>query len=222
MPELDAYRANDHSRVGSLLLEAFIYLANEPLRSTTILRLDEIIKTGSANAEELASLRQNIDALRSGIQLTEIGPEPERQLSRLPHLSDTALQVVTQHRILNSLSFGEIHKRFQNVQTASYKTFEWILEETPKSKTENEAEAMKGSFREWLISGNGVFHIAGKLGSGKLTLLKFLKKHHRITELLEIWASGRQLSLPHSSFGSLGMRWRTQSMASSVPFSTIF
>jgi hypothetical protein len=167
-------------------------LTNPP-RSATIQRLEDIIKTGKSNADELASLRQNTDALRSGIRLTEIGPNVEQQLSKLLHVSDTALQAVIQHHILNSLSFGEMHRRFDTVGHASHETFEWILEETSESDVETKPKAMKSPFRDWLISGNGVFHIAGKLGSGKSTLLKFLKKHHRTTELLDIWAAERQL-----------------------------
>lgn len=167
-------------------------LTNPP-RSSTIQRLEDIIKTGKSNADELASLRQNTDALRSGIRLTEIGPDVEQQLCKLLQVSDTALQAVIQHHILNSLSFGEMHRRFDTVGHASHKTFEWILKETSESNAEIKPKAMKSPFRDWLISGNGVFHIAGKLGSGKSTLLKFLKKHHRTTELLEIWAAGRQL-----------------------------
>jgi hypothetical protein len=117
----------------------------------------------------------------------------EQQLCKLLQVSDTALQAVIQHHILNSLSFGEMHRRFDTVGHASHKTFEWILEDRSKSNPEIKPKAMKSPFRNWLISGNGVFHIAGKLGSGKSTLLKFLKKHHRTTELLEIWAAGRQL-----------------------------
>ncbi len=38
----------------------------------------------------------------------------------------------------------------------------------------------------WLRSGNNVFHISGKAGSGKSTLMKFLANHKRIQDELEL------------------------------------
>jgi len=40
-------------------------------------------------------------------------------------------------------------------------------------------------FLHWLSSGNGIFHISGKLGSGKSTLMKFLCDHDRTTAELQ-------------------------------------
>jgi ABC-type glutathione transport system ATPase component len=41
-------------------------------------------------------------------------------------------------------------------------------------------------YMDWLATGGGVFHVSGKLGSGKSTLMKFLLKHPRTkSELLE-------------------------------------
>ena len=43
-------------------------------------------------------------------------------------------------------------------------------------------------FMNWLSGGKGIFHIAGKLGSGKSTLMKFLCDHPRAKAKLERWA----------------------------------
>jgi hypothetical protein len=43
-------------------------------------------------------------------------------------------------------------------------------------------------FIEWLASGDGIFHISGKLGSGKSTLMKYLYKHPRTRRELAKWA----------------------------------
>lgn len=37
----------------------------------------------------------------------------------------------------------------------------------------------RAKFTNWLSSGEGVFHISGKLGSGKSTLMKYLGDHPR-------------------------------------------
>jgi hypothetical protein len=44
------------------------------------------------------------------------------------------------------------------------------------------------NFTRWLKEGGGVFHISGKAGSGKSTLMKFLCAHEHTKEGLEIWA----------------------------------
>jgi hypothetical protein len=43
-------------------------------------------------------------------------------------------------------------------------------------------------FINWLSSGDGIFHISGKLGSGKSTLMKFLHNHRRTKTELKKWA----------------------------------
>jgi hypothetical protein len=50
------------------------------------------------------------------------------------------------------------------------------------------ARAKVDSFVQWLSSGTGVYHIAGKLGSGKSTLMKYLSGHDRVREELQKWA----------------------------------
>lgn len=46
----------------------------------------------------------------------------------------------------------------------------------------------RDNFTAWLRSRAGVFHISGKAGSGKSTLMKFLCSHKRTREELRIWA----------------------------------
>src|SRR3569833_273024 len=41
---------------------------------------------------------------------------------------------------------------------------------------------------DWLSTGTGIFHISGKLGSGKSTLMKFLCEHESTRNRLEQWA----------------------------------
>jgi hypothetical protein len=48
--------------------------------------------------------------------------------------------------------------------------------------------SVREPFLHWLSAGNGIFHISGKLGSGKSTLMKFLCDHPRTTTELQKWA----------------------------------
>jgi hypothetical protein len=50
-----------------------------------------------------------------------------------------------------------------------------------------------GRFIEWLSSGDGIFHISGKLGSGKSTLMKYLFNHPRTKIELSRWAGTFQV-----------------------------
>jgi ABC-type glutathione transport system ATPase component len=53
--------------------------------------------------------------------------------------------------------------------------------------------AARDRFMNWLSSGEGVFHISGKLGSGKSTLMKYLGDHRRTRAELIKWAGKHSL-----------------------------
>lgn len=72
---------------------------------------------------------------------------------------------------------------------------------------EQETEARKETrlkFLNWLNSGSGVFHISGKLGSGKSTLVKFLSEEARTKEELQKWAGGKRLIFSQFFFWASG------------------
>ncbi|KAF5652541.1 hypothetical protein F25303_3167 [Fusarium sp. NRRL 25303] len=48
-------------------------------------------------------------------------------------------------------------------------------------------------FLTWLSSGTGIFHISGKMGCGKSTLMKFLSHHPGTRTRLDEWANRNQL-----------------------------
>lgn len=84
-----------------------------------------------------------------------------------------------------------MHSRFDAVDTAHYKTFEWIFEDTPRTEANERDLSDRESFIQWLSSGKGIFHVSGKLGSGKSTLMKFLCDDHRTEAELQKWAGMR-------------------------------
>jgi len=49
------------------------------------------------------------------------------------------------------------------------------------------------SFLKWLNSGNQIYHISGKAGSGKSTLMKSLSQHPRLMKELKTWAGDKKL-----------------------------
>jgi hypothetical protein len=57
-----------------------------------------------------------------------------------------------------------------------------------EEKREDEAKASaRKLLLNWMSSGAGIFHISGKLGSGKSTLMKYLCDHDRTKSLLKEW-----------------------------------
>ncbi|KAM7186281.1 hypothetical protein V8F33_011877 [Rhypophila sp. PSN 637] len=112
------------------------------------------------------------------------------QLNTLLHIGQDALDEVVQDRILRGIKdgFDEMSYRYQSVDKPFKETFEWIFDLGGKSP-----EATK--FTQWLSSGDGIFHICGKLGSGKSTLMKKLYTHRRTRLELEKWMNPRQKSL---------------------------
>ncbi|KAI1416090.1 hypothetical protein F5Y13DRAFT_186340 [Hypoxylon sp. FL1857] len=80
--------------------------------------------------------------------------------------------------------YGEVHDAFES-------TFEWIFRE-PEKVLEAEL-GLQVSFVDWLRRGRGIFHILGKPGSGKSTLMKFIWKHKLKEKMLQKWAQGARL-----------------------------
>ncbi|KAK4218908.1 hypothetical protein QBC37DRAFT_273824, partial [Rhypophila decipiens] len=71
----------------------------------------------------------------------------------------------------------------------------------PKAMESLERKAQASTiFLSWLQSGGGVFHISGKAGSGKSTLMKFLCHHERTNEELQTWATSKKKILVFASF----------------------
>ncbi|KAK5174786.1 uncharacterized protein LTR77_001869 [Saxophila tyrrhenica] len=56
-------------------------------------------------------------------------------------------------------------------------------------------EAARSAFQSWLRERGSVFHISGKAGSGKSTLMKYLCNHTHAQNLLRGWAKDKKLIL---------------------------
>jgi hypothetical protein len=167
--------------------------------------LKALVSTSDRAGVKLEQLQTHIEALQKGVAVTSISPEVQTQLQELLKFSEDACQTIVQQRVLNSLVFEGIYGRFEAVDEAHYKTFEWIFEpdggegyesnNSDKIKEgcdSDEGDDLRRSnselFKHWLSLGRDIFHISGKLGSGKSTLMKFLCEHERTMERLQQWA----------------------------------
>ena len=90
------------------------------------------------------------------------------QLKNLLRDGQDTLNEFAQDRILRGIKAGfkDMSYRYQDIHSPFQDTFEWVLDLNGES-----VEATK--FTQWLSSGDGIFHICGKLGSGKSTLSKW-------------------------------------------------
>jgi len=146
-----------------------------------------ITKLVSSSEEAKVGLEQLIEGLHRGVAVASIGSEAHKQLSELLELSEDTFQIVIQQRILNGLAFEGMYGRFEAVEDAHYKTFEWIFQASDNEKDKLRRSASE-LFKKWLSSEANIFHVAGKLGSGKSTLMKFLCEDERTKEELQKWA----------------------------------
>lgn len=146
--------------------------------------------------DELRALRSDMAAK------TEKASSGEAEL--VGHLSEKLnafqdrMQCANRQRgILRALQFDKMNERFEDVKKERDETFEWIYQE---STGEND----NLPFIEWLRSGDGVFHVEGKAGSGKSTLMKLICRDARTNVVLAAWAGSKQLILGHFFFWKPG------------------
>lgn len=95
-------------------------------------------------------------------------------------------------RMLSSLEFEELPNRERGIAKALEKTFEWAFISPPKR------DRRWNSLIDWLESGQSVYWITGKPGSGKSTLMKFIYSNIRTKRALSKWC--REETLVMASF----------------------
>ena len=101
-------------------------------------------------------------------------------------------------RICDSLSFRSMEDRHEEIAERHKETFEWMYHDARAGKE------LYGDFAKWLCQGSGTFWIAGKAGSGKSTLMKFLYDDSRTRESLKVWAGKLPVSVIGFFFWNLG------------------
>lgn len=130
-------------------------------------------------------------------------------------------------RILEHVYFGtSMFQRDDTLKPADEATFRWFMEGASAkddgsaalrdSRMREWKEASQGlhigaqkveaasRFQEWLRSGSGIFHVSGKAGSGKSTLMKLILSTKRTHELLREWAGDKRLLFARFYFWSAG------------------
>lgn len=143
----------------------------------------------TTNEQDLARMR-GIPQYES-IYNAAPGLRPQRVVSQ------QATRSLKQKRVLNRLWFRLIDDRKAIISERHTRTLEWALEPC--------APTLKWDpLGEWLKTGSGLYWLAGKPGTGKSTLMKYLSDHPRTISLLEEWAGHSELVTLRFFFYGLG------------------
>lgn len=166
-------------------------------------------------------IRSALDSLKAQLRNVDKGVSDVPGLVR--KAKDISEEMRTELCALSILGrLGNTNQRFWDVPQADSHTFHWILRnedesilsshgeeqepnrggEVAKSASdkrekldyENTQRDVNAQLRTWLLDGSGLFHISGKPGSGKSTLMKYLVKHSKVIESLEEWAHPKRLA----------------------------
>ncbi|ETN38284.1 uncharacterized protein HMPREF1541_06315 [Cyphellophora europaea CBS 101466] len=159
-------------------------LATRIIASLTDGQQDIINRIIASNGQLFSDLEQSITESERRNAKQVIVSE-QNIVGRLQTDKDDVRQREARQRLLKSLEFDTINQRqnFIRNRVGDYgKTYSWIFE-----------PGQGHGFREWLVSGNGIFWINGKPGSGKSSLVDYIVDHLHpgkpARPLLEEWAS---------------------------------
>ena len=137
----------------------------------------------------------------SAIQQYQFRKPPENTSNDLPERLETlAVKVKAlskEQNILSGLHFWGMRMREASITEAHARTFEWIFEDQPLLRPQVK-------FKEWLSHGSGIYWVAGKAGSGKSTLMKYLASEPRTESILQTWAANEALVVAKFFFWNAG------------------
>jgi energy-coupling factor transporter ATP-binding protein EcfA2 len=166
------------------------------IRDTLLTTLVHISKKSDDLIKQINSVKFKLD------QAVDNHPRWLEHISKLQKLfeaSHLTIEEIKCHQVLKAIAFQDIRTRryeIGNVELAE-DTFEWMV----KDKTvPTSHQHLKQSFRTWLEEGEGIFHISGKPGSGKSTMMNFLANHPETRTQLDKWASNGNRIVTASMF----------------------
>jgi len=133
-------------------------------------------------------LRTEVMLVHHGIPAVSLSSEAHDQIKVLFELTRSAKESLATSCILAGLIFDEMRTRAETIEEEHCETFRWIVDPNANVNYTTSASNARELYISWLSRDCGIFHIAGKLGSGKSTLMKFLFGHVETRKQLSTWA----------------------------------
>ncbi|KAL8718403.1 MAG: hypothetical protein Q9225_004461 [Loekoesia sp. 1 TL-2023] len=146
--------------------------------------------------EKLLKLRNEINE-----KIDNVGKDGSDAVSELSRqLSDLAEASRNQkiRSILDSLDFETRQYRQSEISDTEYRTFEWIYQDWHGPLKQHVG------FSKWLQSGNDIYWVAGKAGSGKSVLMNYIANEQRTEDFLRSWAGNTRLIIAKYFFWNAG------------------
>ncbi|KAI1080726.1 hypothetical protein F5B20DRAFT_579972 [Whalleya microplaca] len=178
----------------------------------------------SARKEDRAELEMVLEKLTKNTESKTSEILEQLRLGR--DISTKATENAYAKKILKAL--GRPGDRYEEVQEAAEHTFEWLFDDSngtsgkhgdpvsgdldakPARADAAQAHASK-QFKKWLTEGTGIFHVSGKPGAGKSTLMKYITEHKATESLLLEWTGPQRLILTKYFFWRAG-DWRQNTL----------
>ncbi|KAI1377936.1 hypothetical protein F4677DRAFT_458675 [Hypoxylon crocopeplum] len=196
--------------------------------SDLVRKLEQTLSISSMSQQDILYLKDHVQTLQQKSTADSVGVAKFfRDLQR-------AVEVpLRQIAILQSIQYPRMYYRFDNVETAHRKTFEWLLHSTASCEDNRQLEdtAREDESRFSIVSGaatrdqaryqkhkefvswlqgeysppsananspgtaqkGNIFHIAGKPGAGKSTLMKYLCENQATSNYLKAWSGEKHL-----------------------------
>ncbi|KAF8242251.1 hypothetical protein K440DRAFT_639383 [Wilcoxina mikolae CBS 423.85] len=113
--------------------------------------------------------------------------------TRVSALAEEAKKLEREQKILESLNYESMNQRHSDIKKAYKETLRWTFD-NPEIR-----------LLDWLSSGDGIYWISGKAGSGKSTVMKYICDHERTLEALRTWAGPNTLVTASYFFWNAGL-----------------
>ncbi|KUI72077.1 hypothetical protein VM1G_07677 [Cytospora mali] len=172
----------------------------------------EFLATSATNQTHITAVQEGVDILRQGLQVSSLDEAVLQQLRGILDTSEENILRRRQNQILRALRFDSMNDRFAGVSDAHERTFEWMFNEhvpDPHTPVDDKIEyshptdrclrlEARDKFVKWLEARpvspqDAVFHILGKPGAGKSTLMKYLSRHEKTRTHLRRWSGDKEL-----------------------------
>ena len=176
---------------------------NQLAKSHERLEMSSQNQSAEVRKSIISSLRDFLQGNETDLPTSTIETVPNsfpRSLQNdLINLVSESRSLQRQVKIIESLQFPEIADREENIKVALPGTFEWLFRS--EGASENHPDLLK-----WLRTGEGIFWVSGKAGSGKSTLMKFFHHHNKTHTALQEWAADRRLLVATFFFWNAGTK----------------